>query len=224
MQYRSLVPDGAEVSLPFGNTYVDACLTRAMNLSVAVLALVFLAPLLLVIAGAIRLSGSGPVLFAHRRIGRNGDTFPCFKFRSMVTDADERLMRMLANDAEARQEWETTHKLRRDPRITRIGLFLRRSSMDELPQLLNVLRGEMSIVGPRPIVAGEVERFGRYFADYCSTLPGITGLWQISGRSNLSYRRRVALDVAYARSRSFGLDLRIMVMTLPAVLAARGSC
>jgi exopolysaccharide production protein ExoY len=202
VQYRSLIADDAEMSIRIGKADLDARLTRAMNLLVALLALILLAPVLLMIAVAIRLGGAGPILFAHHRIGLNGISFPCFKFRSMVPDADERLMRLLASDPDARCEWETTHKLRRDPRITWIGQFLRRSSMDELPQLFNVLRGEMSIVGPRPIVATEVERFGRYFADYCSTLPGITGLWQIR----------------------LGLDVRIMLMTLPAVLIARGSC
>ncbi len=221
MQYRTL---NANPPALLDISGLDMRLTRAMNVTVALSALLLLLPLMLLVALVIRLSGPGPIFFAHHRIGRNGLSFPCLKFRSMVPDANARLMHLLETDADARLEWETTQKLRRDPRITWIGGFLRRSSMDELPQLFNVLRGEMSIVGPRPIVAAEVERFGRYFADYCSTLPGITGLWQISGRSDLSYRRRVALDVAYARSRSIGLDIRIMVMTLPAVLAARGSC
>lgn len=224
MQYRTLTADRAAMPIAIGDSVLDARLTRAMNVAVALVALLLLAPLMLLVALAIRLSGPGPVLFAHRRIGRGGMSFPCLKFRSMVTDSNERLARLLESDPAARLEWEATQKLRRDPRITWIGGFLRRTSTDELPQLFNVLRGEMSLVGPRPIVAAEAERFGRYFVDYCSTLPGITGLWQISGRSNLSYRRRVALDVAYARSRSIGLDIRILVMTLPAVLAARGSC
>jgi lipopolysaccharide/colanic/teichoic acid biosynthesis glycosyltransferase len=142
----------------------------------------------------------------------------------MVSDADVRLVQLLAESAQAREEWARDHKLRRDPRITPIGSFLRRSSLDELPQLFNVLKGEMSLVGPRPIVHSEIERYGRYFREYCRVRPGITGLWQISGRSNVSYRRRVALDVTYVRSKSLVLDIKILALTLPCVLVARGSC
>ena len=131
--------------------------------------------------------------------------------------------RLEASDPIARLEWEKDHKLRNDPRITRLGSFLRKSSLDELPQLFNVLRGEMSLVGPRPIVDAEVVRYGRYFADYCSVRPGITGLWQISGRNDVSYRRRVALDVAFARARSRSLYVRILAGTVPSVLVRRGS-
>jgi len=141
----------------------------------------------------------------------------------MVVDSEQRLKELLASNPDARAEWARDFKLRRDPRITPIGNFLRKTSIDELPQLLNVLRGEMSIVGPRPIVEGEIERYGRYFADYSRVKPGITGLWQVSGRNNVHYRRRVALDVTYARNKSLALDLRILAMTVPAVLLAKGS-
>ena len=202
----------------------DALAVRILDIVIAASALVFLGPLLIVVAGLVYIVDPGPIFFAHRRLGRDGRSFPCLKFRSMVTDADQRLKQLLATSAEARDEWARDFKLRRDPRITSIGVFLRKSSIDELPQLLNVLRGEMSIVGPRPIVEGEIERYGRYYAHYSAVKPGITGLWQVSGRNDVTYRRRVALDVTYARNKCFVLDLRILAMTVPAVLLAKGSC
>ena len=193
------------------------------DLILAVVLVIFFAPLMLVVATLVYLQDGGPVFFAHRRLGYGGETFPCLKFRSMAVDAEARLERLLEQSAEARAEWAQDHKLKNDPRITPLGAFLRRSSLDELPQLFNVLRGEMRFVGPRPIVQAEVARYGRHFSAYCSVQPGITGLWQVSGRSNLSYRRRVAIDSLYARRRGPGLDLKILFMTLPAVLLKRGS-
>jgi lipopolysaccharide/colanic/teichoic acid biosynthesis glycosyltransferase len=201
----------------------DAVVTEAMNVSIALLALVFLAPLLIGIALLIYLQDGGPPVFAHRRIGRGGRHFRCLKFRSMAVDAEERLADLLARDAEARAEWEQDHKLRNDPRVTRLGAFLRKSSLDELPQLFNVLRGEMSLVGPRPIVDAEAVKYGRRFEHYCAVKPGITGLWQVSGRNDTSYRTRVALDSLYARRRNALLDAKVLVATVPAVLIARGS-
>ena len=206
-----------------GSTQFDALAVRVLDIVTALSLLIFLAPLMLIVAALVYLVDPGPIFFAHRRLGRDGRTFPCLKFRSMVVDAEQRLSHLLATDAAAREEWARDFKLRRDPRITRIGNFLRRTSIDELPQFINVLRGEMSIVGPRPIVEGEISRYGRYFAEYSSVKPGITGLWQVSGRNNIHYRRRVALDVSYARNKCLGLDLRILAMTVPAVLLARGS-
>jgi lipopolysaccharide/colanic/teichoic acid biosynthesis glycosyltransferase len=197
--------------------------TRALDIVLAGSLLVFLAPLMLLIALLIWMGDGGWPLFGHRRIGRNGVTFACLKFRSMVPDAEARLERLLATDPVARREWQTDHKLRHDPRITPLGGFLRRSSLDELPQLINVLRGEMSMVGPRPIVESEIRRYGYGFKHYCAVRPGITGLWQVSGRNNLSYRRRVALDRLYVRSRSFNRDIAIMALTVPAVLTRNGS-
>lgn len=202
---------------------LDLMAVRILDIGVASCALIFLAPLMLVVACLVYLVDPGPIFFAHRRMGKDGMTFPCLKFRSMVTDAEARLQHLLASDPEARAEWARDYKLRCDPRITPIGNFLRKSSIDELPQLFNVLRGEMSIVGPRPIVEGEIERYGRYFSEYSRVKPGITGLWQVSGRNNVSYRRRVALDVSYARNKSVVLDLRILALTVPAVFMARGS-
>ena len=196
---------------------------RALEIALCLGVLAFFAPLMLIVALVIKLGDGGPVLFAHPRIGRWGRPFHCLKFRSMAVDSEAQLQALLARDAEARAEWERDHKLTHDPRITPFGQFLRRSSLDELPQLINVLRGEMSLVGPRPIVQAEVARYRRYFKYYCQVRPGITGLWQVSGRSTLAYRRRVALDVVYARSRCIALDFKILLATAPAVLGRRGA-
>lgn len=199
-------------------------LSRFVDVVIAVLALIFLLPLLLLIAIAIKVADPGPVIFRHRRIGRGGRSFDCWKFRSMVVDAESRLEHILRTDPGAAREWAEHQKLSYDPRVTAIGNFLRRSSLDELPQIFNVLMGDMSIVGPRPIVATEAERYGQHFALYCLVRPGITGLWQISGRSDIRYFERVLLDVRYVSTKSTLRDLQIIVLTVPSVLAARGSC
>jgi exopolysaccharide production protein ExoY len=196
---------------------------RLFDLLIAGGALLFLLPLFFVIVAAIRMSDRGPAFFSHQRLGKGGRAFGCLKFRTMVTDADVRLAHLLQTDLAARAEWESTQKLTRDPRVTPLGRFLRSSSLDELPQLLNVLRGEMSLVGPRPIVAAERPFYGRRFESYARVRPGISGLWQISGRSDTSYRRRVACDVLYVRRRGLVTDLKVLVLTIPAVLAARGA-
>ena len=164
-----------------------------------------------------------PVLFHHERIGRYGKTFKVVKFRTMAVNSEELLQRYLANSEAARREWAADHKLRKDPRVSKLGAFLRTSSLDELPQLVNVLAGDMSIVGPRPIVAAEVERYGGLFEAYCSVRPGITGIWQVSGRNDVSYARRVEMDALYARKKSVLLDIRIIAATIPAVLLRKGS-
>ncbi|WP_413439878.1 sugar transferase [Synechococcus sp. MIT S1220] len=176
------------------------------------------APILLSLALLVKLSSPGPVFYIQRRVGRNYRRFGCIKFRTMRADADDVLNKVLAENAALRQEFERDFKLRRDPRITWIGRFLRRSSLDELPQFLNVLRGEMSVVGPRPIVDKELDRYGSYMDEVASVRPGLTGLWQVSGRNNLSYRKRVKLDLAYARGRSFPLDLAIILRTFGVLL------
>jgi lipopolysaccharide/colanic/teichoic acid biosynthesis glycosyltransferase len=196
---------------------------RALDLVVALTALFVILPVLVLIAVLVKIQDGGPVLFAQSRIGRGGRRFRCYKIRTMVVDAQARLEAVLASDPVARREWERDHKLRNDPRTTRLGRILRESSLDELPQLFNVLSGEMSIVGPRPIVEAEVARYGRFFRHYCSVPPGITGLWQVSGRNDVEYRERVALDVLYARKRGVGRNLAIMAMTVPAVLLRKGS-
>ena len=196
---------------------------RGLDIVFALTALLIFAPLMLLLALAVAILDPGPIFFAHKRIGLGGKDFYCLKFRSMAVDAEQRLQALLASDERARAEWAKDQKLRNDPRITPLGQFLRKSSLDELPQLFNVLRGEMSLVGPRPIVRSEVPRYGRYFEHYCAVRPGITGLWQISGRNDVSYRRRVAFDVTFTRALTTGLYLRILVATVPSVLLQRGT-
>lgn len=178
---------------------------------------------MLIIAASIYAANPGPVIFKQSRIGRGGKLFKCLKFRTMAIDAEERLGNLLATDTSARREWERDHKLKDDPRIVGIGRFLRKSSLDELPQLFNILRGEMSLVGPRPIVPAEACRYGRYLKHYSLVRPGLTGLWQISGRNDVSYRRRVAFDVIYVRSSSVGFNIKIILLTVPCVLMSKGS-
>ena len=185
--------------------------------------LVLLAPFFLIVALMVRADG-GPAFFAHQRVGRGGKLFGCLKFRSMVVDSQARLESLLASDPAARAEWEATRKLKNDPRITRIGRFLRSTSLDELPQLINVLRGEMSLVGPRPVQEAEIDRYyGASAAHYMAVRPGITGLWQVSGRSETSYESRVALDVAYVSRPSLLADIAILLRTPVAVLSRRGA-
>ena len=175
-------------------------------------------PVFLLLALLVKLSSPGPVFYVQRRVGRDYRHFGCIKFRTMRADADDILANLLVKSASMRAEFERDFKLRKDPRITPIGRFLRRSSLDELPQFLNVLRGEMSLVGPRPIVDKELERYGEFMHEVASVRPGLTGLWQVSGRNNLSYAKRVRLDLAYARGRSFMLDLAIILRTFGVLL------
>ncbi len=196
---------------------------RILDIVLAAALLIVFSPVFLLIAIAVKIQDGGPALFAQSRIGQDGKTFRCLKFRSMVLNAEARLEALLANDPVAREEWERDHKLRHDPRITWLGRFLRKSSLDELPQLINVLNGQMSLVGPRPIVAAEIKRYGRRFDAYCQVRPGITGLWQVGGRNDVSYRRRIAYDVLYVRDRSPQLYVAILFRTIPAVLLRSGS-
>ena len=196
---------------------------RALDIIGAGLGLVLLSPFFLIVALMVRADG-GPAFFAHQRVGRGGKLFGCLKFRSMVIDSQARLEALLASDPAARAEWEATRKLKNDPRITRIGRFLRATSLDELPQLINVLRGEMSLVGPRPVQVAEIDRYyGASAAHYMAVRPGITGLWQVSGRSETSYESRVALDVSYVSRPSMLTDLSILLRTPVAVLSRRGA-
>ena len=175
-------------------------------------------PLFLLLAVLVKLSSPGPVFYVQNRVGRGYRQFGCIKFRTMRPDADAVLAQVLERSPEMRAEFERDFKLRNDPRITPIGRFLRRSSLDELPQFLNVLRGEMSVVGPRPIVKKEISRYSDYMDEVLAVRPGLTGLWQVSGRNNLSYAKRVRLDLAYARGRSFLLDLAIILRTFGVLL------
>jgi exopolysaccharide production protein ExoY len=195
---------------------------RLVDLALAATLIVLFVPVIALIALAVKLDG-GPVLYAHRRVGPDGRLFCCWKFRSMVSNADELLPRLLAHDNNTRQEWERNFKLRSDPRVTPVGRFLRSYSLDELPQLINVVTGTMSLVGPRPIVEAEIERYGAYFEAYCSCRPGITGLWQVHGRSDVDYLRRVELDRRYAHRWSLGLDLTILLKTVIVITRRHGA-
>jgi len=201
---------------------IDAPLGRAFDIAIAVAAILVFLPLLVVVALGIKLSTPGPVLFVQQRVGRDGALFPCLKFRTMVVNSQQILERILAEDAAAQAEWAADQKLRNDPRVTPIGSILRKSSLDELPQLFNILFGHMSVVGPRPIIEGEICRYGDRFSAYCSVRPGLTGLWQVSGRNEVSYEARVRLDALYALRKSPYYDLRICLRTVPAVLGSRG--
>ena len=194
-----------------------------MDIVIASIALVFVFPLLLVVGILIRLQDGGRAVYAQKRYGQNGRTFKCYKLRSMVANADERLQEILATNPAARAEWEETQKFVNDPRITPLGHFIRKTSIDELPQLWNILRGDMSLVGPRPIVENEIAKYGEFYRDYCAVRPGLTGLWQVEGRSNTTYEERGQLDVKYTRTRTFTGDFMIMLRTVPAVLLSRGA-
>jgi lipopolysaccharide/colanic/teichoic acid biosynthesis glycosyltransferase len=178
-------------------------------------------PLYLLLGLLVKLTSRGPVFYVQQRVGRDYTSFGCIKFRTMRRDADKLLSALLAQSPDLEEEFRNDFKLRNDPRITRLGQFLRRSSLDELPQFLNVLRGEMSVVGPRPIVRKELPRYGDRMDEVLAVRPGLTGLWQVSGRNNLSYDERVKLDVRYARHRSLRLDLRIMLRTIQVIIDPR---
>lgn len=195
---------------------------RALDIALALLILPIVAPIIALIWFWIRRDG-GPGFFAHERVGLRGRTFRCWKIRSMVADAEARLALHLASDAAAAAEWNRHHKLKNDPRITALGRFIRRTSLDELPQIWNVICGEMSFVGPRPVVPAELARYRGHQSAYLALRPGITGLWQVSGRNAVSYDERVAMDVAYGRDVGMLTDLRIILMTGGSVLNATGS-
>lgn len=201
----------------------DTLAKRLFDRVGAALLLVFFAPFMVTIAALLLITEGGPVLFAQERVGLRGRRFNCLKFRTMVPDAEARLQQLLDADPVARREWEATRKLTEDPRVSCLGNLLRRSSLDELPQLINVLRGEMSLVGPRPVVEEESCFYGRYFDDYMAVRPGLTGVWQVNGRSDTTYDQRVAMDVEYVRNRSFLGDLVILWRTAGVVLARRGA-
>jgi Undecaprenyl-phosphate galactose phosphotransferase WbaP len=196
---------------------------RLMDMISAIIGGVVLLPLLFYLAVAVKMSSRGPILYGHERIGRYGRRFKAWKFRTMFQDSNLVLDQYLEENPDLREEWERDHKLRYDPRITRIGRFLRKTSLDELPQLWNVIRGDMSLVGPRPIVTAEIEKYGPYFGLYTMVKPGITGLWQVSGRNNTTYDERVQLDVYYVRNWSPWLDVYLLLKTVRIVLFARGA-
>ena len=193
------------------------------NQAAALTVLLLLAPFIATVMALTWLSDGAPLFFAHWRVGRNGKLFRCFKFRTMCRNSEQVLADLLARDPLAREQWARDYKLTHDPRITGIGAFLRRTSLDELPQLFNVLRGEMDLVGPRPITVAELTLYGPVRWHYLRVRPGITGLWQVSGRNNLTYPERVALDRHYVESRSLWLDVQILLRTVKVVVRRDGS-
>ena len=181
-------------------------------------------PIFLLIAGCVAITSRGGVVYGHKRVGRGGKTFRCYKFRTMHHNAAERLKELLDSDPEVKKEWETTFKLKNDPRITKFGAFLRKTSLDELPQFFNVLKGDLSVVGPRPVMHEELNaHFGAKATKILSIRPGITGLWQVSGRSQTSYEDRVKLDEEYVERKSPWLDLLLICKTIPAIFSAKGA-
>ncbi len=200
-----------------------SALKRLMDLVLAVPVMIFMSPLMLALAILVKLGDPGAAIFVQVRCGRNGETFKCYKFRTMRLDADARLKHLLETDPEARAEWDKYQKLRVDPRVTYMGKFLRKSSLDELPQLFNILRGEMSVIGPRPITSGEIFRYGSNFHYYSAVRPGVLGQWQVSGRNALTYDERVAMDVDYVRSWSLWNDAKILVKAIPVVFGCGGA-
>ena len=193
-------------------------LKRVGDIVFSLLVLILGSPIFILISILVKLSSPGAVFYIQRRVGRNYREFGCIKFRTMYKDADDLLPNILEKYPLMRKEFEKDFKLRQDPRITKLGIFLRRSSLDELPQFFNVLKGEMSVVGPRPIVSNEINKYGLFMDEVISVRPGLTGLWQVSGRNNLSYKKRVELDLVYARNRNFLLDLEIIILTLGVLL------
>jgi Undecaprenyl-phosphate galactose phosphotransferase WbaP len=196
---------------------------RCMDLVVSILGGILLLPLLFYIAVAVKMSSRGPILYAHDRIGKDGQHFKALKFRTMFENSNDVLEYYLEQHPDLRMEWEKDHKLRYDPRVTRIGRFIRKTSLDELPQIWNVIRGDMSLVGPRPIVTAEIVKYGPYYGLYTMVTPGITGLWQISGRNNTTYDERVQLDAYYVRNWSPWLDMYLLIRTIRIVLFADGA-
>lgn len=196
---------------------------RVMDILICLLGLPVALPLGFVLAILICLDGYGTPFYKQTRIGTGGAKFKLYKFRTMVLDAEERLEKYLAANPQFAREWEEKQKLRHDPRITRIGCFLRKTSLDELPQIINILKGDMTLVGPRPIVDNEKDKYGGYFNEYSAARPGLTGLWQISGRNNTTYRRRVACDHYYLNNWSVCLDIWILAKTVPTAIGGTGA-
>jgi lipopolysaccharide/colanic/teichoic acid biosynthesis glycosyltransferase len=216
----SEIPD--EVAIEAGFWGINGGAKRAVDVMVSLLALLFLAPLMVLVFLAIRSDGGG-AFYVQSRVGRGGKLFRMYKFRTMHTNAAAVLQRLLESDEVARAEWNRFQKLRNDPRVSGIGRFLRLSSIDELPQLFNVLKGDMSIVGQRPILANQRAAYGRHIEGYEKARPGITGLWQVMGRNRFSFEQRAALGTDYVRHWTLGRDLWILLLTVPALLSSTGA-
>jgi Undecaprenyl-phosphate galactose phosphotransferase WbaP len=205
------------------NMFWNLWIKRFMDLVLVIIGGIITFPVFILIAILVKVSSKGPVLYSHERIGKNGKRFKAYKFRSMVVDSEKKLKELLAGDSKAREEWENNQKLKNDPRITGIGKFLRKTSLDEIPQIFNILIGEMSLVGPRPIVEAEIKKYGDDFNRIFSINPGLTGLWQVSGRSDTGYHERVSLDTYYLQSWSVWLDVWILYKTIGVVFKGRGA-
>jgi len=198
---------------------------HCFDFTVGSLLLLFLSLPIVVLSLLIRLDSPGPAIFSQYRVGKKGKTFKCYKFRTMSNNAEEKLVELINGNDDIRREWQVVWKIKDDPRVTRLGKFLRATSLDELPQLVNVLKGEMSLVGPRPVTQEEINKYYKDAAELCFSLPpGITGLWQVSGRSNTSYEYRIALDSWYVRNWNLWLDFVILFKTIKAVLKKEGAC
>ena len=225
LDMESLI-DGHIVAFKIRNNlshWYNCLLKRAFDFICTSIGIVLLSPVFLAISLWIYKDSPGPIIFRHYRVGKNGEMFPCYKFRSMCVDADQKLKDLLENNPKARAEWERDFKLKDDPRITRSGAFLRKTSLDELPQLFNVLKGEMSLVGPRPIIQAEVSRYGKYIWDYYLVRPGVTGMWQTSGRSDVEYDERVQMDTWYVRNWNVWFDVVLIWRTFGVVLKRKGA-
>lgn len=196
---------------------------RALDVTASSIALTILSPVFLVTTLAIRKDSEGPAMFKQQRIGKNGKLFEIYKFRTMVPDADKKLFELLAIDEEAAKEYKINKKLKNDPRITKLGNFLRKTSIDELPQLINVLKGDMSLVGPRPYLPREREDMGEYYNTIIESKPGITGLWQVSGRSNTTFKERMKFDMEYNENKSFANDMGLLFKTIGVVVKKDGA-
>lgn len=215
--------DSIESPIWQGDGLYISQLKRVLDVVLVLLFLPFVLPVIGLLMAIIKLDSKGPALYQCERIGYRGKKFSIFKLRTMCVNADEKLAQILREHPSLREEWEVDHKLRNDPRITRVGNVIRTLSLDELPQIFNVLKGEMSLVGPRPIVDAEVEKYGKHFAAYKSVRPGITGLWQVSGRNDTSYDSRVILDKYYSKNVSFVQDMKILLKTIPATFSKKGA-
>ncbi|ENV76630.1 sugar transferase [Acinetobacter ursingii] len=202
--------------------YIQSPVKRIFDFCLAVALFIILSPFFILFSIIVKLDG-GSAFYGHERIGKNGKKFKCLKFRSMASNSKELLQQILDNDPLAKKEWQETFKLKNDPRITKIGHFLRKSSLDEMPQLINIMKGEMSFVGPRPVTAAELPQYKDNVIYYLNVTPGLTGLWQVSGRNDVNYETRVALDTKYIQSWSFFQDIKILCKTVLVVLFRKGA-
>lgn len=218
--------DGHIVAFSFRNNlalWYNRWIKRAFDIICTLIGIICLSPFFVAVALWIYRDSPGPIIFKHRRVGKDGKEFPCYKFRSMCVDADVKLKELLEKDPAARAEWEKDFKLKHDPRITRSGAFLRKTSLDELPQLFNVLKGDMSLVGPRPIIKDEVPRYGNFIEDFYMVRPGVTGMWQTSGRNDVTYDERVQMDTWYVRNWNVWFDIVLIWRTIGVVLGKKGA-